>query len=132
MVSCLLDFQDFVCMELSCSRSVSRWCIGIASGTRVNNDSKYDYRYNIFRLAMKMCPSLVSVGDRFSFHALECPCSLHKFPSESTACFVLETIRTGAMRVIHIPVKTEETHRLRIKFVLYCPICALNLKNQTS
>ena len=37
--------------------------------------------------------------------------------------FVLETIRTGAMRVIHIPVK-----RLRIKFVLYCPIYALNLK----
>ena len=45
--------------------------------------------------------------------------------------FVLETIRTGAMRVIHIPVKTEETQRLRIKFVLYCPICALDL-NQTS
>ena len=43
-------------------------------------------------------------------------------------CFVLETIRTGAMRVIHIPVKTEETQRLRIKFVLYCPFCALNLK----
>ena len=42
--------------------------------------------------------------------------------------FVLETIRTGAMRVIHIPVKTEETQRLRIKFVLHCPICALNLK----
>ena len=42
--------------------------------------------------------------------------------------FVLETIRTGAMRVIHIPVKTEETQRLRIKIVLYCPICALNLK----
>ena len=42
--------------------------------------------------------------------------------------FVLETIRTGVMRVIHIPVKTEETQRLRIKFVLYCPICALNLK----
>ena len=32
------------------------------------------------------------------------------------------------MRVIHIPVKTEETQRLRIKFVLYCPICASNLK----
>ena len=32
---------------------------------------------------------------------------------------VLETIRTGAMRVVHIPVKTEETQRLRIKFVLY-------------
>ena len=42
--------------------------------------------------------------------------------------FVLETIRTGAMRVIHIPVKDEETQRLRIKFVLYCPICALDLK----
>ena len=42
--------------------------------------------------------------------------------------FVLETIRTGAMRIIHIPVKTEETQRLRIKFLLYCPICALNLK----
>ena len=38
--------------------------------------------------------------------------------------FVLETICTGTMRVIHIPVKTEETQRLRIKFVLYCPICA--------
>ena len=37
--------------------------------------------------------------------------------------FVLETICTGAMRVIHIPVKTEETQRLRIKCVLYCPIC---------
>ena len=33
-------------------------------------------------------------------------------------CFVLETIRTGTMRVIHIPVKTEETQILRIKFVL--------------
>ena len=32
--------------------------------------------------------------------------------------FVLETIRTGTMRVIHITVKTEETQRLRIKFVL--------------
>ena len=31
---------------------------------------------------------------------------------------VLETIRTGAMRVVHITVKTEETQRLRIKFVL--------------
>ena len=38
-------------------------------------------------------------------------------------CFVWETIRTDAMRV-----KTDETQRLRIKFVLYCPICALNLK----
>ena len=35
--------------------------------------------------------------------------------------FVLETIRTGTTRVIHITVKTEETQRLRIKFVLYCP-----------
>ena len=35
--------------------------------------------------------------------------------------FVLETIRTSTMRVIHITVKTEETQRLRIKFVLYCP-----------
>ena len=33
-------------------------------------------------------------------------------------CFVLETIRTGAMRVIHITVNTEETQILRIKFVL--------------
>ena len=40
--------------------------------------------------------------------------------------FVSETIRTGTMRVVHIPVKTEETQRLRIKFVLYCPICAFN------
>ena len=46
------------------------------------------------------------------------------------ALFVLETIRTGAMRVIHIPVKTEETQRLRMKFVLYCPVCAFNLKNK--
>ena len=45
-----------------------------------------------------------------------------------TSLFVLETIRTGAMRVVHIPVKTEETQRLRIEFVLYCPICALDLK----
>ena len=41
---------------------------------------------------------------------------------------VLETIRTGAMRVIHIIVKTEETQRLRVKFVLYCPICAYKHK----
>ena len=34
--------------------------------------------------------------------------------------FVLETIRTSAMRVIHITVKTEETQKLRIMFVLYC------------
>ena len=34
--------------------------------------------------------------------------------------FVLETIRTSAMRVIHIIVKTEETQRLRIVFVLHC------------
>ena len=33
--------------------------------------------------------------------------------------FVLESIRS-AMRVIHITVNTEETQRLRIKFVLYC------------
>ena len=33
--------------------------------------------------------------------------------------FVLETIRTGAMRVVHITVKTKETQRLRIKFVLF-------------
>ena len=32
--------------------------------------------------------------------------------------FVLETIRTSAMRVIHVIVKTEETQKLRIKFVL--------------
>ena len=31
---------------------------------------------------------------------------------------VLETVRTSAMRVIHISVKTEETQILRIKFVL--------------
>ena len=31
--------------------------------------------------------------------------------------FVLETIRTGAMRVIHVIVKTEETQKLRMKFV---------------
>ena len=34
--------------------------------------------------------------------------------------FVLETIRTSAMRVIHIIVKTEETQKLSIVFVLYC------------
>ena len=32
--------------------------------------------------------------------------------------FVLETIRTSAMRVIHITVKTEETQRLRIVFTV--------------
>ena len=31
---------------------------------------------------------------------------------------VLETIRTGAMRVVHITVNIEETQKLRIKFVL--------------
>ena len=37
-------------------------------------------------------------------------------------CFVLllETIRTSAMRVIHITVKTEVTQKLRIMFVLCC------------
>ena len=34
--------------------------------------------------------------------------------------FVLETIRTSTMRVIHIIVKTEETQKLRIVFVLFC------------
>ena len=33
--------------------------------------------------------------------------------------FVLETIRTSTMRVIHIIVKTEQTQKLRIIFVLY-------------
>ena len=42
--------------------------------------------------------------------------------------FVLETSRTGAMRVIHITVKTKETQRLRIKFVLCCPTCAFKHK----
>ena len=58
--------------------------------------------------------------------------SIHPIHPIHSSILVLETIRTGAMRVIHIPVKTEETQRLRIKFVLYCPICALNVKNQTS
>ena len=40
--------------------------------------------------------------------------------------FVLETVRTSAMRVIHISVKTEETQILRIKFVL-----VLSYLNQT-
>ena len=40
--------------------------------------------------------------------------------------FVLETIRTGTMRVIHNTVKTEETQILRIKFVL-----VLSYLNQT-
>ena len=39
-------------------------------------------------------------------------CSYHNF-------FFLETIRTSAMRVIHVIVKTEETQKLRMKFVLY-------------
>ena len=47
---------------------------------------------------------------------------------EGNSLFVLETILTGAMRVIHITVKTEETQRLRIKFVLYCPTSVFNLK----
>ena len=34
--------------------------------------------------------------------------------------FDLETIRTVAMCVIHVIVKTEETQKLRMKFVLYC------------
>ena len=53
-----------------------------------------------------------------TWHAVMC-----LFVKMSTACgmfFVLETVRTSAMRVIHITVKTEETQRLRIKFVLYC------------
>ena len=41
-------------------------------------------------------------------------------------CFVLETIRTGAMRVVHITVNTEETQILRIEFVL-----VLSYLNQT-
>ena len=35
--------------------------------------------------------------------------------------FILETIRTSAMRVIHVTVMAEETPRLRVEFVLYCP-----------
>ena len=46
--------------------------------------------------------------------------------------FVLETIRTGAMRVIHIPVKTEETQRLRIKFCTVLSYLCTQLENQTS
>ena len=42
--------------------------------------------------------------------------------------FVLDKIRTSAMRVIHITVKTEETQRLRVKFVLYCLTWGFNLK----
>ena len=38
----------------------------------------------------------------------------------SKVCFVLETIRTSAMCVMHVIVKTEQTQKLRIKFVLYC------------
>ena len=33
----------------------------------------------------------------------------------SIVCFVLETVRTGAMRVIHVIVKTEETQKLHTK-----------------
>ena len=43
---------------------------------------------------------------------------------ESNFVFVLETIRTGAMRVVHITVNIEETQILRIKFVLV--LCYLN------
>ena len=43
--------------------------------------------------------------------------SVSMIVSKALLClFVLETIRTGAMRVIHVIVKTEETQ----KFVLYC------------
>ena len=38
----------------------------------------------------------------------------------SLLLFVFGTIRTNAMRVIHIIVKTEEKQRLRIVFVLFC------------
>ena len=44
----------------------------------------------------------------------------------------VETIRTSAMRVIHITVKTEETQRLRSMFVLYCStLVGSNSWNQT-
>ena len=51
--------------------------------------------------------------------------SLFLFSQLCDCLFVLETIRTGAMRVI---LKTAETQRLRVKLVLYCPICAFNWK----
>ena len=44
-------------------------------------------------------------------------------------CFVLETIRTGAMRVIHITLKSDETQKLRIKFV---PLLSYLNSNTTS
>ena len=40
---------------------------------------------------------------------------------ESFGFLVLETLRTGAMRVIHIPVKTEETRR-DCALSLYCTV----------
>ena len=46
------------------------------------------------------------------------PTASRRVVRQQPLCFVLETIRTGAMRVIHITVKTEETQILRIKFVL--------------
>ena len=42
--------------------------------------------------------------------------------------FVWETIRTSAMRVIHITVKTKETQKLRIMFVLCCSTCQIQTK----
>ena len=41
-------------------------------------------------------------------------------------CFVLETVRTGTVHVVHIAVKTEETQMLRIKFVLVLSYLNLN------
>ena len=40
-------------------------------------------------------------------------------PLSAQIVFVLETFRTGTMRVIHITVKTDETQILRIMFVLF-------------
>ena len=61
-----------------------------------------------------VCPSLLNF----------CPPSIN---SEFVICFVLETIRTVAMRVIHITVNTEETQILRIEFVL-----VLSYKNSST
>ena len=47
-------------------------------------------------------------------------CGVFRVHGTSIHCFVLETIRTSAMRVIHITVETKETQKLRVVFVLHC------------
>ena len=73
-------------------------------------------------LPNKKCLALDPRSSRLLVHGSLWPACYDLSASVSrTHCFVLETIRTGSMRVIHITVKTEETQKLRNKFVLYCP-----------